>query len=183
MSLVRWSPLREMDAMHNEMNRLFSRLGGSGGFNGAFTGGETTGQWMLPVDVNETQDALKLKAALPGVDPQDVNIEVNENVLTISAERRHEDKVQDGGYQWIEQQYGSFSRSVTLPRYADSERIEARYNNGVLELTIPKRESAKPRRIELQAGAKTGGDAPRSFEAGTQPSTEPQKVESAAGAQ
>ncbi len=162
MSVVRWNPFRELETVHNEMNRLFSRTGGFGGFNG-----ETQGQWMLPLDVIETQDALKLKASLPGVDPKDVNIEVNDNVLTINAERRFEDKREEGGYHWVEQQYGTFSRSVTLPKYADSEKIEAHYNNGVLELTIPKRESAKPRRIELQGAA----SQPQAIETGTQSQT------------
>jgi HSP20 family protein len=161
MSIVKWSPLREVEAMHNEMNRLFSRLGAFGGFNGGQADG---GQWMLPVDVTETPGALKLKAALPGVEPRDVNIEVSDNVLTITAERRHEDRVEEGGYQWVEQQYGTFARSVTLPRSVDTEKIEARYNNGVLELTVPKKESAKPRRIELQPGS----SQPQAIEAGMQ---------------
>lgn len=147
MSVVRWNPFREMEAMHNEMNRLFSRIGGFSGFTPEQF---NDNQWMLSVDVLETQDALKIKAALPGIDPKDVNIEINDNVLTMSAERRRDDKVEDGSFQWIEQQYGTFSRSLTLPRYADTQKIEARYNHGMLELTVPKKESAKPRRVPLQ---------------------------------
>ncbi|MBW3636594.1 MAG: Hsp20/alpha crystallin family protein [Armatimonadetes bacterium] len=164
-----------MEAMQSEMNRLFSRFGGFSGFNeNLANNGPTSGsQWMLPVDVIETQDTLTLKAALPGVDPQDVNIEFNDNVLTITAQRRHEEKVEEGGYHWIEQQYGTFSRSLTLPRYADAENIKAQYNNGILELTVPKKESAKPRRIELQAGA----SEPRTLEAGSQPQSEPAQLQ------
>ena len=158
MSIVRWSPFREVEAMHSEMNRLFSVFGG---FNAQQL---NDSQWMLPVDVVETQDALKLKAALPGVQPNNVNIEINDRLLTISAERRQEDRGQEGNYQWIEQQYGTFSRSVTLPRSADTEKIEARYNHGVLELTVPKLESAKPRRIALQ----TGDETSRTLEASLQ---------------
>lgn len=161
MSVVKWSPFREMEAMHNEMNRLFSRFGGIGGFEGGQSHGG--GQWMLPVDVFEGTEELTLKAALPGVDPGDVNIEVNDGVLTISAERKHEDKGEKDGYRWIEQQYGTFSRSLTLPRYADAEHIKAHYNNGVLELTVPKKESAKPRRIELEGGI----SEPRTIDAGS----------------
>lgn len=146
MSIVRWNPFREMEAMHSEMNRLFSRLGGLGTFNEQ---GQDN-QWMLAVDVLETQDALKIKAALPGIDPKDVNIEVNDNTLTMTAERRHDQQPDSGSFQWIEQQYGTFSRSLTLPRYADLQKIEARYSHGMLELTIPKKESAKPRRVPLQ---------------------------------
>jgi|ThiBiot_300_plan_2_1041538.scaffolds.fasta_scaffold26176_3 HSP20 family protein len=159
MSLVQWSPFREMETLQSEMNRLFSRFNGDGENSRAQNGG----QWMLPVDVSETKDALKLKAAVPGVDPKDVNIEVNENVLTINAERRYQDEGEDDGYRWIEQQYGSFNRSVTLPSYADADNIEASYNNGVLELTVPKKESAKPRRIEL----KNGSNEPQAIESGS----------------
>jgi HSP20 family protein len=170
MSIVRWSPFREMEAMHNEMNRLFSRFGG-------FDGEQKSGsQWMLTVDVIETQDALKLKAALPGIDPKDVNIEVNDNTLTLMAERRQEDKVEEGSYQWIEHQYGTFSRSITLPRHVDTEKIEARYNNGMLELTVPKKESAKPRRIELQTSGSSGNEG-RTLEASSQSSGAPKQLQ------
>jgi HSP20 family protein len=186
MSIVRWNPFRELEAMHNEMNRLFSQFGGVGGLNSynransgnANAGSANSSQWLLPVDVLETQDTYQLRTALPGIDPKDVNIEVNENVLTISAERRHEDKGEEGSYHWIEQQYGTFSRSVTLPAYADSEKIEARYNNGMLELTVPKRESAKPRRIELQAS----GTEPRTIDSGAQ-AVQPQALEEPAAQQ
>jgi len=191
MTVVRWNPFREMEAMHNEMERLFSRFGGFGfgefgnrelgnGRGATYGSGDPNAQnsrgresqWMLPVDVIETQEALRLKAALPGVDPQDVNIEINDHVLTLTAQRRHEDKGEEGSFAWIEQQYGTFSRSLTLPTYADTEGIEARYNNGLLELTIPKKESARPRRIELQMG----GNEPRTLEAGmTQ--TEPKQLQ------
>jgi HSP20 family protein len=164
MSIVRWTPFREMEAMHNEMNRLFSRFGG---FESEQKNG---GQWMLSVDVIETPNALKLKAALPGIDPKDVNIEVNDNTLTLMAQRQQEDKQEEGTYQWIEHQYGTFSRSITLPRHVDAEKIEARYANGMLELTIPKKESAKPRRIELQMEGGT-----RTLDSGSQ--TEPRQLE------
>ena len=175
MTFVRWSPFREMEAMHNEMNRLFSRFGGFGGFDGeqARNGRASDSQWMLPVDIIETQDALRLKAALPGVDPQDVSIEINDNVLTLTAQRRQEEKGEEGSYQWIEQQYGTFSRSLTLPRSADAEKIEARYNNGMLELTVPKKESARPRRIPLQ----TSTTKPRTLEAGTPSQTAPKQLQ------
>lgn len=157
MSLTRWSPLREMDSLQSEMNRLFSRFNDADGNASE----QSARQWLLPVDVSETQDALKISASLPGIDPKEVNIEVNDNVLTVNAERRYEDHGDDGGYRWVEQQYGSFNRSLTLPNYADADNIEARYNNGVLELTVPKKESAKPRRIQV----KDNSDSPKAIEA------------------
>ena len=169
MSIVRWSPFREMEAMHNEMNRLFSRLGGVG----AFTPEQLNdNQWMLSVDVFETPDALRIKAALPGIDPKDVNIEINDQVLTVTAERRHDMQNEDGGYQWIEQQYGTFSRSLTLPRFADTQKIEARYSHGMLELTVPKKESAKPRRVPLQVEEQES----RPIEASLQSQSEPRQL-------
>jgi HSP20 family protein len=152
--MVKWSPFRELASLHDDMNRLFSRL----------DGGEVRGRqtWTLPMDVFENAEGIKLKAAMPGLEPQDINVQIEDNVLTVSGQRRFEDKVEKDNYYWVEQQYGSFSRSVTLPQYADATKIEATYHNGVLELTIPKREESKPKKIEL----KINQDAPRAIEAG-----------------
>ncbi len=114
------------------------------------------------MDVIETTDAIKLKASLPGVDPKDINIHVENNVLTVSAERRFEEKVEKDKYCWVEQRYGSFNRSLTLPQHADPENIQARYHYGIVELTIPKREAAKPRKIELAVAE--GQNQPRMLE-------------------
>jgi HSP20 family protein len=164
MTLTRWNPIREMQAMQEEMNRLFSRADSSRSDSMRYDDGKTGGQqlWTLPVDVIETGEAIKLKASLPGVDPKDINIHVKDNVLTISAERRFEEKVEEDKYCWIEQRYGSFNRSLTLPQHADPEAIQARYENGMVELTIPKRESAKARKIELDMPS--GQNQPHMFE-------------------
>jgi len=192
MSLVRWNPWREMEAMHDEMNRLFSRLSGVGGFNSGETDEASrrsgnvdvnSGQWLLPMDVLETSEALRLSTSLPGVDPKDVHIEVNDNILSVSAQRHYKDRGEEGGHRWIEQQYGTFVRSITLPKTADAEKIEARYNNGMLELTVPKRQSAQPRRIELQTAAPEpkAFEQSRTFESGAeQPSAPPASAEPAA---
>ncbi len=161
MSIVKWNPFREMVALHEDMDRLFSRLDGGARGNGMASGGQN---WMLAMDVVETEDAIKLKAAVPGIEPENIQIQVEDNVLTVSGERRFEDKVEDGKYTWLEQRYGSFSRSVTLPRWADAERIEAGYRHGVLELTVPRREESKPRRIELKLGREE--NEPKAIEAG-----------------
>lgn len=153
MSIVRWSPLREIAALHDDMNRLFSR----------FDGGEVAGRqsWMLAMDVVENKNEIRLKAALPGLDPNDIHVQVEDNVLTVSGQRNFEDRAEEGSYRWIEQQYGSFSRSVTLPKYADTTQIKAQYQNGVLELVVPKREESKPRKIELNLT----NEAPKAIEA------------------
>ncbi len=176
MTLVRWSPFREMDVIQSEVNRLFSQFGGFNSDQGrndrasndrakndrAKNGHDNESQWMLPVDVLETSDAIKFKAALPGVDAKNVEIDVNENVLSLTARREHEENIEASNYHWIEQQYGTFSRSLTLPRYADTEKIEASYQNGILEIIVPKKESSKPRRVQLQ----TGSVGTRTLEAG-----------------
>jgi HSP20 family protein len=128
---------------------------------------------MLSGDIIETPDALKLKAALPGVDAKDVDIQVNDNILTLSAQRRHEEKVEEGSYHWIEQQYGTFSRSLALPRTVDTEKIEASYNNGILELKVPKKESSKPRRIALS----TQTAESRTLEANSSPQSPPRQLQ------
>jgi len=178
MTLVKWSPFREMEAMQSEMNRLFSRFGG---FNPDQFNNDPTqkspyhdSQWMLSVDIIETPDALKLKASLPGVDAKDVDIQVDGNLLTLSAQRRREEEVEEGSYHWVEQQYGTFSRSLSLPRGVDTEKIEASYNNGILELKVPKKESSTPRKIALS----TQTSESRVLEAGSSPQTPPQQLES-----
>jgi HSP20 family protein len=169
MSVVKWNPFRELAAFQHDMDRLFSRWEseyGRGTLGRMIDGGEVNGRqsWMLATDVLETKEALVVKAAVPGIDPQHINVQVEDNVLTISGERQFE-RVEDGQHHWTEQQYGSFSRAVSLPPYADVARITARYNHGVIELTIPKREESKPRKIELNLGESASSE-PRAIEAG-----------------
>lgn len=136
MWLRRWDPFEEMD-------RLTSR----------FLGGNEpqAGQMMAPaVDVFEDEDRLELKAELPGVKPEDVSIDVNDNVLTLSGERRLDREEEREGYRRIERSYGRFTRSFTLPRYVDQDNIRAEMREGILCLTLPKREQARGRRIDVQ---------------------------------
>jgi HSP20 family protein len=141
MAIVRWDPFRELTALQGEVNRLFSRVGG----------GEVAERqsWIPSVDVVETKDAITLKADLAGMDPNDIHLEVEDNVLTVSGERRFEEEVDEEKYYRIERRYGSFSRSIALPQGADSEKIDAEYENGVLVVTVPKVEAVKPKRITV----------------------------------
>lgn len=145
MAIVRWDPFRELTALQSEVNRLFSRVGG----------GEVAERqsWTPSIDVIETDDSIKLKAELAGMDPKDINIEVQDNVLTVSGERRFEEEVKEDKYYRIERRYGSFSRSLALPQAMDESKIEAKYENGVLEVTVPKAEIAKPKKIAVAIGA------------------------------
>jgi HSP20 family protein len=141
MALVRWEPMRELSTIQGEMNRLFN----------SFFDEEGNGRrrWAPPVDLLEREDSLVLKADLPGLTKDDVNVEVRDNVLTISGERRSDIEDKQNGYYRVERAFGSFSRSLTLPEGVDAERIAAKFENGVLEVTIPKPEQRKPRRIAI----------------------------------
>ena len=118
-------------------------------------------RWVPPVDLVEAEDHFLLKADLPGLTESDVSIEVQDGTLTISGERLAEHESQERGWYRIERSFGSFSRSLTLPDGVDPDAISARFENGVLEVSIPKPEERKPRRVEIKAGAHDGnGGAP-----------------------
>jgi HSP20 family protein len=148
MALVRWEPVRELTSLQNEMNRLFTTF-----FDTPTSGnGESARRWIPAMDLVETEDHFVLKADLPGLTEGDVNLEVEDNVLTISGERKaeHEDKRE--GYVRVERAYGAFRRSLTLPEGIDPDGVSASFDNGVLEVRIPKPEERKPRRVAIQVG-------------------------------
>jgi HSP20 family protein len=149
MALVRWDPTRELDSLQGEMNRLFSTFfdtpkGGNG------NGGAR--RWIPPMDLVETQDHFVLKADLPGMSEQDVNIELENSVLTIAGERKAEHEEQHEGYYRLERATGTFSRALTLPEGIDPDAVTAAFDNGVLTVRIPKPEQAKPRRVRIGVG-------------------------------
>jgi len=118
-------------------------------------------RWVPPVDLVEAEDHFVLKADLPGLTEQDVSIEVQDGTLTISGERGAEHESEERGWYRIERSFGSFSRSLTLPDGVNADGITARFENGVLEVSIPKPEERKPRRVEIKASSDSGnGDAP-----------------------
>lgn len=149
MAIVRWDPFRELTSLQSEVNRLFSRASGGDGVERQ--------SWIPSVDVVESKDAITLKAELAGMDPSDISLEVEDNVLTVSGERRFQEEVDEDKYYRIERRYGSFSRSIALPQGADPDKIDAQYENGVLVVTVPKVEAAKPKRISV--GVKGAGPA------------------------
>jgi HSP20 family protein len=155
MALIRWEPARELQTIQQEMNRLFGTFfdtrqqGGNGGNGGTLRG------WIPAMDLVEEDDHFVLRADLPGVREEDVNIELEDNVLTISGERRAEQEDRKEGYYRIERAVGAFSRSLTLPEGIDPERIEAQFENGVLTVKIPKPEEQKARRVAISVGGRT----------------------------
>jgi HSP20 family protein len=136
------------------LRRQFDRL-----LEGGLGSGDQIGSaWMPPVDVRESGDELQVQVELPGMAPEDVEVRVENGVLTVSGEKKSEiEEGKNGGdYHLVERRYGRFERSFTLPRAVDADKVQAVFSNGVLTLSLPKAESAKPRRVEI-----TAGDAPR----------------------
>ena len=146
MALVRWEPAREVDSLQSEVNRVFDAFFGNGS-------GTRTRRWVPPMDLVETGDHLILKADLPGLSREDVEIEIKDGMLTVAGERQAENEENTEGFYRVERSFGRFSRSLTLPDGIDAEGVAAAFDNGVLEVRIPKPEQRKPHRVEI------GGDA------------------------
>lgn len=143
MSIVRFDPFRDITSFRDDINRLFARTLGDG---------TATQTWTPAVDVFETKDAVVLKAELPGLTVEQVDVEVDDNVLTVTGERTLTDKVEDGHYYRLERNYGRFSRSLTLPQGIKADEVTASFKDGVLEVTVPKADEVKPRKVAIAAG-------------------------------
>jgi HSP20 family protein len=156
MTIVRWEPLRELGTLQSEMNRLFNTVFDSPG--GTVPNSGTLRRWMPAMDLLETPEHFVLRADLPGMSVEDVNIELEDSTLTISGERKAEHEASEEGYYRVERASGAFQRSLTLPKGVDPEAVTARFDRGVLEVRIPKPEERKPRRIEI------GGDETKTIE-------------------
>jgi HSP20 family protein len=140
-TLVRWEPFRELASFQNEMSRFM---------NGLFDGpGRTVQNWVPALDVWETDHDVVYAFDLPGIPEDAITIEVKDDTLTVSAEREKTGEVSDSGFYRYERRYGTFARAVGLPKGVDQDRIEANYENGVLEIRVPKPDQAKPRTISL----------------------------------
>ena len=143
--LVRWSPFREMVDMQRRLDRIFDQIGQ----NDSESEWTEAGNW-LALDVHENGDAYTVETDLPGVHAGDINVSLQDNMLTISAETKREEKSDTNNHLISERRYGSFHRSLRLPSTVDAEKVEAHFENGVLRLTLPKSEAAKPRQIEVK---------------------------------
>src|SRR6266699_3020786 len=152
-TLTRWEPFRGVVTLQDHINRLFEDLVGRGGEESLLAA------WSPAVDVYETEHELVVKADLPEVDPKDLDIRVENNILTIRGERKFEKNVNQENYLRVERAYGSFARSFTLANTVNAEAIKADYQNGVLTLTIPKKEEAKPKQIKVTVGTPLAASA------------------------
>lgn len=147
MALVRWDPVREIDSLQGEMNRLLSTFFDTTTGNGS--AGAAARRWIPAMDLVETGEHFVLRADLPGVTETDVDIEVENDVLTVSGERKAETEDKQEGYYRLERSTGAFSRSLTLPEGIDAEAVSATFANGVLEVRIPKPAQTQPRRVQI----------------------------------
>ncbi len=166
MALIRWEPVSELNTIQNEMNRLFNTF---------FTEPTPAGRggnprWLPAMDLVETGDHYVLRADLPGMSDEDVNVQLEDGVLTISGERKAERDQEQEGYYRLERAVGAFSRSLTLPDGVDADGVKAHFDRGVLEITIAKPEQKKPRRVQINL-ASGPADAPTIEGA---PTTDPQ---------
>jgi HSP20 family protein len=147
MSVTRWDPFGDLLSLQGEMNQLFGRVFGQQ--PGLGRGGQRL--WAPALDIAERPDAYLVTVEVPGVTPEDLDITLEGGVLTVQGERRFQDESQDQQWHRVERRYGAFRRSITLPSQAQADKIEASFEDGVLHITVPKTETAMPKRIEVRA--------------------------------
>ena len=145
-TIDRWDPFRNLSTLQEQVNRLFETSYRGRGDNSALT------TWAPAVDIYETENELVLKADLPDVDEKDLDIQIENNMLTIRGERKFDHEVKEDNYLRIERTYGAFSRSFSLPNTVNPEAIKAEYKNGVLRVELPKRAESKPRQVKVNVG-------------------------------
>lgn len=144
MSITRWDPFQNLATLQDQVNRLFEApLAGRRAEN------SNLAAWAPAVDIYETENELVIKADLPDINEKDLDVRVENNMLTIRGERKFEQKVKEDNYLRIERTYGSFSRSFSLPTTVNTESVQAEYKNGVLTVQLPKRAESKPRQVKV----------------------------------
>jgi HSP20 family protein len=153
MALVRWEPVRELTSLQSEMNRLFNTFFDTptGGGNGA-----PVRRWVPAMDLVEHEDHFVLRADLPGLDQDDISIELQDDVLTVAGERKPDHEQSGTGFYRLERPTGAFSRTLTLPDGVDADAVAASFEKGVLEVRVPKPEQRKPRRVSISVGDRPG---------------------------
>ena len=151
-TLIRFEPFRDFATLHDRIDRLFE--GGLERLRADWGGEALEGtSWLPAVDIVETENDIVLRADLPGVDPKEVEIQVQNGMLTLKGERKFESDVKEDDYRRVERLYGSFLRSFALPQTVDPNSVAAEYRNGVLEVKLPKRPEAKPKQIKVAVKA------------------------------
>jgi len=146
--LTRWDPFRELTSLQNRMSRLFEQQYGNGSEESL-----AAGAFVPPVDIYEDEHGIQLKLEVPGIEEKDLDVKIENNVLTISGERKFEKEEKEENFRRVERRYGSFARSFTLPNTVNAEEVTANYSNGVLKIKLGKRAEAKPKQIKVNIGS------------------------------
>ena len=154
--LTRWEPFREFSTLQDRMNRLFRDS-----YNSETGRDEslTASSFAPAVDVYEDEHQVTLKIEVPGIDEKDIDVRIENNTLTVHGERKIEKEEKEENYRRVERQYGSFTRTFTLPTTVDSEKVQANYDKGVLKIALPKKAEAKPKQIKVNIGSERTLDA------------------------
>ncbi len=147
--LTRWNPARESANLQRRMERLFDEMVGQGLWRNG-DDQSLRGAWAPAINIMEKDDSMLITADLPGLNPEDVEVTVEQGVLNIRGERKFEEASEGETYHRVERHYGVFERTFTLPNSIDTDRIEAKFENGVMVLTLPKREESKPRSVKIE---------------------------------
>jgi HSP20 family protein len=142
--LMKWT---NVSSLQNEINRMFDQFFRGWDFSGF---GQEAGAWSPSIDLSETDDNIVVKAEIPGIDPKEVNISIQDNNLIIKGEKKEEKEEKGKNYYRMERSYGRFSRSVELPASVDMDKVNAECKNGVLEITLPKKEEVRPKQISVK---------------------------------
>ncbi|TWJ32994.1 Hsp20/alpha crystallin family protein [Geobacter argillaceus] len=145
MAIVKYNPFRDLRAMQEQMNRLLDMA-----WNREIGEELKEGIWQPPVDIYEDENSVVIKAELPGVDQKEIDIRIEDNTLTLRGERKHSQEVKKENYHRVERFYGTFQRSFSLPHTIDQEHVKATCDQGVLTVTLPKREEKKPKQINVE---------------------------------
>ncbi|MGA2922934.1 MAG: Hsp20/alpha crystallin family protein [Candidatus Sulfotelmatobacter sp.] len=153
--LTRWEPFREFSTLQDRMNRLFRESHNEGGRDDESL---TASSFAPAVDVYEDEHNVTLKIEVPGIDEKDIDIRLENLTLTLHGERKIEKEEKEENYRRVERQYGSFTRTFTLPTTVDSEKVSADYDKGVLKITLPKKAEAKPKQIKVNIGSEKAAE-------------------------
>ena len=146
--ITRWDPFREFSTLQDRMNRLFRDSYGPEGREETLN----TTSFAPPVDVYEDEHSVNVKIEVPGIDEKDIDVRIENNVLTVHGERKFEKEEKQENFRRVERQYGSFTRTFTLPTTVDAEKVAASYDKGILKIALPKKAEAKPKQIKVNVG-------------------------------
>ena len=147
--ITRWDPFREFTTVQDRLNRLFRESYGPEGREESLT----SSSFAPPVDVYEDEHNVTLKIEVPGIDEKDIDVRIENNVLTVHGERKFEKEEKEENFRRVERQYGSFTRTFTLPTTVDAEKVSANYDKGILKIALPKKAEAKPKQIKVNVGS------------------------------